>query len=144
MMIQVTDRIFVQQSQFWQTNTGIIKGPVGSLLVDPGVLPAELAAIAEFASPVAAGFNTHEHWDHLLWHSAFGVDTPRFAYMEAVIEARAIRERILRNIANSAEKWGVDASEIDPSLLFKEQPLVAGPVSIAGVACEVVPIPGHA
>lgn len=144
MTTQITDRVAVQQSTFWRTNSGIISGPVGSLLIDPGVLPDELERIADEAAPVAAGFCTHEHWDHMLWHPRYGVDTPRFAYMEMVIEARSSRERIIRNITNSAEKWGVDASELDTSLLFKEQPLVQGEVNIAGIACLVVPIPGHA
>ena len=28
--------------------------------------------------PVVAGFSTHPHWDHLLWHPRFG-DVPRYA-----------------------------------------------------------------
>ena len=28
--------------------------------------------------PVVAGFSTHPHWDHLLWHARFG-DVPRYA-----------------------------------------------------------------
>lgn len=29
-------------------------------------------------NPVAAGFSTQPHWDHLLWHPRFG-DVPRYA-----------------------------------------------------------------
>lgn len=141
-MTQLTDRIRVPQSSFFATNTGIVTGVAGSLLIDPGILPDELHHIADIAAPVAAGFCTHAHWDHVLWHTRFGENTPRFAYMETVINMRANRERILHILANGAEKWGIDAT-FDLDVLFQEQPLSQGDVSIAGIACMVVPIPGH-
>jgi hypothetical protein len=39
------------------------------LLVDPDVDGHDLSELAEVA---AAGFTTHPHWDHLLWHARFG------------------------------------------------------------------------
>lgn len=141
-MTQLTDHISVLQSAFWATNTGIVTGPIGSLLIDPGVLPDELERIADAASPVVAGFCTHAHWDHVLWHERFGTNVPRFAYSETVINMRLNRERIILNITNSAERWGV-AAAVDTDLLFQEQPLSDSSANIAGIATIVVPIPGH-
>ena len=52
------------------------------ILVDPGIDGSELNQLADdldgLGLPVVAGFSTHPHWDHLLWHSRFG-DVPRYA-----------------------------------------------------------------
>jgi glyoxylase-like metal-dependent hydrolase (beta-lactamase superfamily II) len=60
----------------------VVQGRDGVLLVDPGVLDAELAALADELTDadrtVVAGFSTHPHWDHLLWHPRLGAP-PRWA-----------------------------------------------------------------
>jgi glyoxylase-like metal-dependent hydrolase (beta-lactamase superfamily II) len=52
------------------------------ILVDPGIDGSDLKQLADdldrLGIPVVAGFSTHPHWDHLLWHSRFG-DVPRYA-----------------------------------------------------------------
>ncbi|MEU4197310.1 MBL fold metallo-hydrolase [Kribbella sp. NPDC026611] len=52
--------------------------------------------------PVIAGFSTHPHWDHLLWHSRFG-DVPRYATAPNVQLATAARERAQAMAAESAD-----------------------------------------
>jgi glyoxylase-like metal-dependent hydrolase (beta-lactamase superfamily II) len=51
------------------------------LLIDPGVRGDEMACLAndlsDLGQTVVAGFSTHPHWDHLLWHASLG-DPPRF------------------------------------------------------------------
>jgi glyoxylase-like metal-dependent hydrolase (beta-lactamase superfamily II) len=51
------------------------------LLIDPGVLGSEMACLAndldESGHSVVAGFSTHPHWDHLLWHAGLGA-APRY------------------------------------------------------------------
>lgn len=46
------------------------------LLIDPGVQGHEMACLAtdltDSGQAVVAGFSTHPHWDHLLWHDGFG------------------------------------------------------------------------
>ena len=53
-----------------------------AVLVDPAWLPDELDAIADELAErglrVTAGFSTHAHHDHLLWHPRYG-DAPRWA-----------------------------------------------------------------
>ncbi len=71
-LAEVAPGVFVATSAFWSTNTTVVAAEDGSaLLVDPGVLPHELAALAgELAArglTVTAGMCTHAHWDHVLW-----------------------------------------------------------------------------
>jgi glyoxylase-like metal-dependent hydrolase (beta-lactamase superfamily II) len=51
--------------------------------------------------PVVAGFSTHLHWDHLLWHPRLG-DVPRYALPAAAQAAGAVRERAQAMAAASA------------------------------------------
>jgi glyoxylase-like metal-dependent hydrolase (beta-lactamase superfamily II) len=51
------------------------------LLIDPGITGSELECLASDLSgsgqTVVAGFSTHPHWDHLLWHARLG-EAPRY------------------------------------------------------------------
>jgi glyoxylase-like metal-dependent hydrolase (beta-lactamase superfamily II) len=79
---QVADRVRIHQSDFMESNAVVVQGRDGVLLVDPGIRRDELAALAndlrELGQPVLAGFSTHPHWDHVLWHADFG-EAPRYA-----------------------------------------------------------------
>ncbi len=50
---------------------------------------------------VVAGFSTHPHWDHLLWHPRFG-DAPRCATPAGAHTANGARERAQSVAAGSA------------------------------------------
>jgi glyoxylase-like metal-dependent hydrolase (beta-lactamase superfamily II) len=82
MLTEVADGVWVRQSEWVWTNSIIVRLDDGVLLIDPGITGAELSEIAEdverLAAPVVAGFSTHPHWDHLLWHERFG-EVPRYA-----------------------------------------------------------------
>jgi glyoxylase-like metal-dependent hydrolase (beta-lactamase superfamily II) len=73
--------VLVHQSEFCQSNAVVVRDRAGVLLIDPGVLGHEMAALAndlrELGQPVVAGFSTHPHWDHLLWHARLG-PAPRY------------------------------------------------------------------
>jgi glyoxylase-like metal-dependent hydrolase (beta-lactamase superfamily II) len=81
MLNQVADGVFVHESEFIQSNAVVVRGRDGVLVVDPGITRAELADLAEdirgLGLPVVAGFSTHPHWDHVLWHPDLG-DAPRY------------------------------------------------------------------
>jgi glyoxylase-like metal-dependent hydrolase (beta-lactamase superfamily II) len=80
-MHRFVDRVLVHQSEFIQSNAVAVQGSAGVLLIDPGVQDHEMACLANDLSqsgwPVVAGFSTHPHWDHLLWHAEFGA-APRY------------------------------------------------------------------
>src|SRR6266508_4241187 len=45
---------------------------------------------SEFCQPVVAGFSTHPHWDHLLWHARLGA-APRYGTARC---AATVRDRL--------------------------------------------------
>lgn len=81
MLRQVAEGVFVHESGFLQSNSVVVQGAAGVLLIDPGITSEELAALAndlrESGGSVVAGFSTHPDWDHVLWHRDFG-DVPRY------------------------------------------------------------------
>jgi glyoxylase-like metal-dependent hydrolase (beta-lactamase superfamily II) len=91
---QVGAGVLVRQSEFCQSNAVVVQGRAGVLLIDPGVLGHEMAALAddlrELGQPVVAGFSTHPHWDHLLWHARLGA-APRYGTARG---AASIRVRL--------------------------------------------------
>ena len=99
MLTQVADGVWVRQSEWVWTNSIVVRGEDGLVLVDPGIDGSELNQLAgdldRLGMPVVAGFSTHPHWDHLLWHARFG-DVPRYATpagANAAGEARDGRRR---------------------------------------------------
>jgi len=81
MLRQVADGVLIHESEFIQSNAVVVQGRAGVLLIDPGIQGDEMAALANDLSdsgqPVVAGFSTHPHWDHLLWHAQLG-EAPRY------------------------------------------------------------------
>ncbi|WP_426625282.1 MBL fold metallo-hydrolase [Leifsonia sp. McL0607] len=76
MLSEVADGVFVHTSAWCQTNAVVVVGESGVLVVDPGIHESEILCLADDLQraryTVAAGFATHPHWDHLLWHPALG------------------------------------------------------------------------
>src|ERR671939_379018 len=102
---QVADGVWVRQSEWVWTNAIAVRGEDGLILIDPGIEGSELDELADdldrLGIPVVAGFSTHPHWDHLLWHSRFG-DVPRYATHGGAQAASGARERAQRMAAQSA------------------------------------------
>ena len=105
MLNQVADGVWVRQSAWVWSNAIAVRGEGGLILVDPGIDGSELNQLADdldgLGLPVIAGFSTHPHWDHLLWHPRFG-DVPRYATPAAAHAASEARERGQRMAAESA------------------------------------------
>jgi glyoxylase-like metal-dependent hydrolase (beta-lactamase superfamily II) len=91
---QVADGVLVHQSEFLQSNTIVVQGRAGVLLIDPGLQNHELACLANDLAAsgrtVVAGFSTHPDWDHLLWHARLG-EAPRYGTARC---AAAVREQL--------------------------------------------------
>ena len=105
MFKQVADGVWVRQSEWVSSNATVVRGDDGLVLVDPGIDGADLDQLADdvqqLGIPVVAGFSTHPHWDHLLWHSRFG-DVPRYATAACADAAANGRERGQQMAAESA------------------------------------------
>lgn len=141
MLSEVADGVWVRQSEWVWSNSVVVRGEEGLVLVDPGINGAELGQLADdvqrLGMPVVAGFCTHLHWDHLLWHSRFG-DVPRYATRATAEAAGGIRELAQTMAAQSA-------SDVPLGLIGLVTPLPAdgGPVPGEIVAHEAHAI-GHA
>jgi len=89
MLEKVADGVWVHVSEFIQSNSTVVQGENGLLLVDPGITTTELATLAvdlgELGQPVVAGFATHPDWDHVLWDATFG-DAPRYGTARCAAE----------------------------------------------------------
>ena len=94
MLRQVAEGVLVHESEFCQSNAVVVQGRAGVLLIDPGVQDHEMACLAndlrESGRTVVAGFSTHPHWDHLLWHAGLGA-APRYGTARC---AAAVREQL--------------------------------------------------
>ncbi|SEH01316.1 Glyoxylase, beta-lactamase superfamily II [Nonomuraea solani] len=104
---RVAEGVLVHESEFVQTNTVVVQGRAGVLLIDAGITGDEMAAIAdglrELGQPVVAGFSTHPDWDHVLWHARLG-EAPRYgtdrcaAYMRGVLADPDAKARIAADL----------------------------------------------
>jgi glyoxylase-like metal-dependent hydrolase (beta-lactamase superfamily II) len=78
---QAAEGVLIHQSEFCQSNAVVVPGQAGVLLIDAGIYGSEMACLANDLSDagqtVVAGFSTHDHWDHVLWHARFG-SAPRY------------------------------------------------------------------
>ncbi|MET4582560.1 glyoxylase-like metal-dependent hydrolase (beta-lactamase superfamily II) [Conyzicola nivalis] len=153
MLTEIAEGVFVRESEFIQSNTTVVQGRNGVLLIDPGITESELAGLAddldELGQPVVAGFSTHPDWDHLLWHPRFG-DAPRYG---TELGARSIRDQLAspdweENLAGGLPPEHAD--EIPTRLLGLIEGLPAGTTLIPwdGPTVHIVEhrahAPGHA
>jgi glyoxylase-like metal-dependent hydrolase (beta-lactamase superfamily II) len=135
MLRQIADGVFVHESKFMQTNTVVVQGDAGALVVDAGVCEDELVAIAtelrERHVPVVAGFSTHPHWDHLLWHADLGT-APRYgtAGCAAMVEARL-----------SGDDWRSVVTPMIPPDLVDQVPLNDSFAKITGLPAGSAQLP---
>jgi glyoxylase-like metal-dependent hydrolase (beta-lactamase superfamily II) len=90
---QVAEGVLIHESEFCQSNAVVVHGRAGVLLIDPGVRGSEMACLAsdlgELGQTVVAGFSTHPHWDHLLWHAGLGA-APRYGTARCADTVRAL------------------------------------------------------
>ena len=135
---QVADGVWVRQSEWVWTNSIAVRGEDGLILIDPGIDGSELNQLADdvdrLGIPVVAGFSTHPHWDHLLWHPRFG-DVPRYATAAGAQVADQTREQQLEGPAEDG------ASGIPLELIGLVTPLPADGGPVPG---EIVEHQAHA
>ena len=136
MLRQVAEGVLIHESEFCQGNAVVVHGRAGVLLIDPGVHGYEMAALAndlrELGQPVVAGFSTHPHWDHLLWHARLGA-APRYDTARC---AATVRDQRLSDARGKARI----AAELIPPDIAQQIPLdLLG--LITGLPTETAQIP---
>ncbi|GAA4196728.1 MBL fold metallo-hydrolase [Streptosporangium oxazolinicum] len=147
MLTRVAEGVLIHESEFCQSNAVVVQGGTGVLLIDAGVLDDELACLASDLSDsgqtVVAGFSTHPHWDHLLWHPGLG-EAPRYGTARC---ADTVRDRLSGGI--DARRFGIP-DEVPLDLLGLITGLPSGTARIPWDGPEVRIIehqahaPGHA
>src|SRR6266516_5117812 len=130
----VAEGVLIHQSEFMQSNAVVVQGRAGVLLIDPGVTGYEIAQLAndlrELGQPVVAGFSTHPHWDHLLWHARLGA-APRYGTARCAAT--------VRNLLSDA-RWKARIAEWIPADIVEQVPLdLLG--LITGLPAETAQIP---
>jgi glyoxylase-like metal-dependent hydrolase (beta-lactamase superfamily II) len=137
MMSEVADGVWVRQSEWVWSNATVVRADDGLILVDPGIDGSDLDELADdvdrLGIPVVAGFSTHPHWDHLIWHPRFG-DVPRYATAACAERASGAQERAQKMAAESA-------SGIPLELMALVTPLPADSGPVPG---EVIEHEAHA
>jgi glyoxylase-like metal-dependent hydrolase (beta-lactamase superfamily II) len=132
---QVAEGVLIHESEFCQSNAVVVQGRAGVLLIDPGVLGDEMADLAndlrELGQPVVAGFSTHPHWDHLLWHARLGAAT-RYGTARC---AATVRDRL----SDAGAKARIAAGLIPPDIVERVPLDLLG--LITGLPAETAQIP---
>jgi glyoxylase-like metal-dependent hydrolase (beta-lactamase superfamily II) len=131
---RVAEGVLIHQSEFCQSNAVVVRGQAGALLIDAGIYGYEMACLAndlsESGQTVVAGFSTHPHWDHVLWHAALGA-APRYGTARC---AATVRDQL------SDAGWKARIAEWIP-------PDIAGQISwdlfglITGLPAETARVP---
>jgi glyoxylase-like metal-dependent hydrolase (beta-lactamase superfamily II) len=147
MLKEITEGVLVHESTFCQSNGVVVEGGDGVVIIDAGVHEAEMACLvgdlSELGRTVVAGFSTHPHWDHLLWHAGLG-SAPRYATAHCAATAR---DRLSHGI--DARRFGVP-DDVSLDLLGSVTGLPAGTAQIPwdGPRIRIIEhqahAPGHA
>ena len=134
MLRQVAEGVLIHESEFCQSNAVVVQGRAGVLLIDAGVRGDEMACLANDLSDsgqtVVAGFSTHPHWDHLLWHARLGA-VPRYGTARCASSVRGFL---------SDPRWKDRIAEWIPPDIVEQLPLdLLGLVT--GLPAETARIP---
>ena len=93
-LAEVAPGVLVATSRRYTTTSTVIVSGRSALLIDPAWEPDELVGLADALDHrglrVTAGFSTHAHEDHVLWHPRFG-DVPRWSSARTAELARTHR-----------------------------------------------------
>jgi glyoxylase-like metal-dependent hydrolase (beta-lactamase superfamily II) len=118
-----------------QSNAVVVQSKVGALLIDPGITSDEMAALANdlhaLGQPVVAGFSTHPHWDHLLWHAKLG-EAPRYGTARCAADSKDLL---------SQADWKAQVAEMLPPDIGDQIPLDDLFGQITGLPAKTEQIP---
>ncbi|MGM0386523.1 MAG: MBL fold metallo-hydrolase [Actinomycetota bacterium] len=142
---EIAAGVWVFTSRVMLTTTVVVAGgPTssgrGALLVDPAWEPDELAGIADWldrnALTVVAGWATHAHYDHVLWHPRFGT-APRYATTETARRSHDDQQCLVKGLGPD---WPAELAPLVGDLVA----LVADHIPWVGPTARIVHHDAHA
>ena len=146
-MQALTPQLKVSQSHIYATNSGLFVDDGAACLIDPGITPAEIAALAaqleEEALDPRALILTHGHWDHLLGPEHFpGVKVVAHAAYLKVLDQHG--EDLQRQIAQWEAQMEIRRER--PFILPRPDFAFSSTlqITVGQTALELHHAPGHA
>lgn len=145
--IELSTGWWVRQSRLYLTNSAVFTSDDRALLVDPGIYPDELQAIAEFTRlrslQIQAVVLTHSHWDHILGPEVF--PEPATIAHQAFNRTAAQGEATLRrDLADWEKEAGLPrhrSFRIPHPLITFDQRLS---IEVGSQTIALIAAPGHA
>ncbi len=138
-MTEIAPGVLVTHSRRDTTASTVLTDNGRAVLIDPAWDPDELDDLAQLitssALRVVAGFATHAHHDHVLWHPDFG-DVPRWASPAATRTARAHRGELVNAL-------GPDWPQRLAALVGLVEPLAQQDIPWPGQTAEIILHDGH-
>jgi hydroxyacylglutathione hydrolase len=138
-LVEVAPDVLVGTSRRELTTSTVVVHDGTTLLVDPAWDPDELADIADFLErsglTVSAGFASHAHHDHILWHPGFG-GAPRWASPDTA-------DTIAEHRGELVELLGPDWPEQLTPMVGMVRPLSSTTIPWPGQRAEIVVHDGH-
>jgi glyoxylase-like metal-dependent hydrolase (beta-lactamase superfamily II) len=139
--------LWVAQSDYWATNSGIFLSDGQAVLIDPAVSVDEIDAIARFVSQQGAEPKwlvlTHSHGDHVL-------GPERFPGLRTIAQARYL-DMVARDqdrIAAGIAKWEADMGRTRQTAFSVPVPdetfKVERTLKVGRLALRLLHVPGHA
>lgn len=146
-LTKISPHIWVQQSQFANTNSGIFISAGEACLVDPGLLPVEIKKLANLLTDLNANAKalvlTHSHWDHLFGPEYFP-DLPITAHADYHLQIHSsAKEKILSQVEKLNSHFQITRQEPftipQPEITFQDSLLL----EIGELELQLLHTPGH-
>jgi len=144
----LTSRLWSAQSQFANTNSGIILGGESVCLIDPGILPIELKAFTDFIASRQVHIEylilTHSHWDHLFGPEWFpGVPVIAHENFDRAMQGEAAG-KILRYVERLTTHFEIEREK--PFVIPHPDQTISEMKSLEleGLEITLIHTPGHA
>lgn len=144
---QITANLWVQQSEYFATNSGIFISNGEVCLIDPNMNPDEIIAIANFIDSKDVVLKciilTHDHWDHVLGPAYFP-NIMVLAHKKYLPDDPELIKHIQREIIDWQKRYNLKPTP-DFEIPKPDKRVDEGDtLTIGSETLEFIHIPGHA